>query len=176
MVHTAIVYLVINSNSTTKGKRMIESRIYEYKTVRTPTSLIREDSIAFTSAGSVYEMAEKLGWDSQLQEHLYSIHFNIKMNVVGYVLMTVGTVDSSQIHAREVFRDAIANNVSKIILCHNHPSGDTTPSSADITITERLVAAGKIIDIPIVDHVIVGQRIGSEVTSGYYSMSEHGQI
>lgn len=73
------------------------------------------------------------------------------------VLVTRGILNSSLVHPREVFREAIAERAAAIILVHNHPSGDPTPSPDDREVTEQLVAAGRLLDIPVHDHVIVGR-------------------
>jgi DNA repair protein RadC len=73
------------------------------------------------------------------------------------VTVTRGILNSSLVHPREVFREAIAERAAAIILVHNHPSGDPTPSADDRLVTEQLVAAGKLLDIPVHDHVIVGR-------------------
>jgi len=81
----------------------------------------------------------------------------------------VGLLDSAQIHPREVFADAIADRAAGVILVHNHPSGSLEPSPEDIAITRRLVQAGEILGIPVLDHVIVGP-------SGYLSLKERGLL
>jgi DNA repair protein RadC len=73
------------------------------------------------------------------------------------VLVTRGLLNSSLVHPREVFREAIAERAAAVILVHNHPSGDPTPSAEDRAVTEQLVAAGRLLDIPVHDHVIVGR-------------------
>jgi DNA repair protein RadC len=73
------------------------------------------------------------------------------------VTVTRGILTSSLVHPREVFREAIAERAAAVILVHNHPSGDPTPSADDRTVTEQLVAAGKLLDIPVHDHVIIGR-------------------
>lgn len=73
------------------------------------------------------------------------------------VTITRGILTSSLVHPREVFREAIAERAAAVILVHNHPSGDSTPSDEDRIITEQLVAAGKLLDIPVHDHVIIGR-------------------
>jgi DNA repair protein RadC len=73
------------------------------------------------------------------------------------VLITRGILNSSLVHPREVFREAIAERAAAIILVHNHPSGDPTPSPDDRAVTDQLVAAGRLLDIPVHDHVIVGR-------------------
>jgi DNA repair protein RadC len=73
------------------------------------------------------------------------------------VMITRGILTSSLVHPREVFREAIAERAAAVILVHNHPSGDPTPSADDRIVTEQLVAAGKLLDIPVHDHIIIGR-------------------
>ena len=90
------------------------------------------------------------------------------------VEVTAGLLDASLVHAREVFRDAVRNSCGAVILAHNHPSGDTTPSAEDVRITKQLVDAGKIIDIKVLDHVIVGRR--QEGAHRFLSLREEGLV
>ena len=85
------------------------------------------------------------------------------------VLVTRGLLNSSLVHPREVFREAIAERAASVILVHNHPSGDPTPSAEDRTVTAQLVAAGKLLDIPVQDHIIVGR-------GRYVSFAEAGLL
>ncbi|MBX9928973.1 MAG: DNA repair protein RadC [Gemmatimonadaceae bacterium] len=80
-----------------------------------------------------------------------------------------GILDGALVHAREVFRDVIAERASAIVLVHNHPSGDPTPSADDLAVTRQLVAAGRILDIPVQDHVVIGR-------GRYQSMAELGLL
>ena len=85
------------------------------------------------------------------------------------ILITRGILNSSLVHPREVFREAIAERAAAIVLVHNHPSGDPTPSADDKTITSQLVAAGRLLDIPVADHVVIGK-------GRYLSFSEAGML
>jgi DNA repair protein RadC len=85
------------------------------------------------------------------------------------ITITRGILNSSLVHPREVFREAIAERAAAIVLVHNHPSGDPTPSPDDRTITAQLVAAGRILDIPVADHVVVGR-------GRYLSFAEAGLL
>lgn len=80
-----------------------------------------------------------------------------KLQVRRVVRITRGTLDASLVHPREVFRAAIADAAASILLIHNHPSGDPTPSSQDRDITKRLKEVGAIIGINVIDHIVVGQ-------------------
>lgn len=73
------------------------------------------------------------------------------------VLITRGLLDASLVHPREVFREAIAERAAAVVLVHNHPSGDPTPSAEDRLVTQQLVAAGRLLDIPVHDHIIIGR-------------------
>jgi len=75
-------------------------------------------------------------------------------------IISMGILGASLVHPREVFRVAILKNAAAIVLVHNHPSGDVTPSAEDIRITRQLVEAGKIVDIKVLDHVIIGRQAG----------------
>ena len=97
----------------------------------------------------------------RLKDEKQELFFVLMLNNMNYIveekLISKGILDKTLIHPRELFRYAIKNSVSKIILVHNHPDGDPTPSTNDLEITEELAKAGNIIGIKIVDHVIIGR-------------------
>ena len=95
------------------------------------------------------------------KEHFFVISLNTKNKVKFVELVSIGTANTSLVHPREVFRRCIIRGASAAIVCHNHPSGESEPSEEDINITKRLVEAGKIVGIEILDHVIIGQRWSS---------------
>jgi DNA repair protein RadC len=84
-------------------------------------------------------------------------------------------VDASLIHPREVFRKAIQGNCAAVIIVHNHPSGDPTPSAEDVRVTRQLVQAGRIVGIKVVDHVVIGRRV-AERRSDHVSLREAGLV
>ena len=90
------------------------------------------------------------------EEHFYVLMLDTKNNLIGEQLISKGILDSSIVHPREVFKPAIKNSASKIILVHNHPSGDPSPSQEDLEITEKLMNAGKELGIKVLDHIILG--------------------
>jgi len=92
------------------------------------------------------------------KEHFVVFYLNSRNQEIEREIISVGTVNASLVHPREVFENAIKNNASSIILTHNHPSGDTEPSQDDIDVTKKLVHAGKILDISVIDHVIVTDK------------------
>ena len=78
--------------------------------------------------------------------------------VIRHALISQGTLTASLVHPREVFRPALREPAAAIVLVHNHPSGDPTPSREDVEITQRLVDAGRILGVPVIDHVVVAER------------------
>jgi DNA repair protein RadC len=92
-----------------------------------------------------------------------------KHRVIGYHEVSRGTLDSTTAHPREVFKTAVMVNAASILLAHNHPSGDPTPSSDDIQLTRRLIDAGEILGIQVLDHIIVGD-------GRYVSLRELGRL
>jgi DNA repair protein RadC len=100
-------------------------------------------------------------------EEFHLLALDTRSRVLRDVLVTRGLLDASLVHPREVFRPAIAEAAAGIILVHNHPSGDPTPSAEDRAVTRQLVAAGQLLDLPVYDHVIVaGDRHVSFATAG----------
>jgi len=89
-------------------------------------------------------------------ESFWVLVLNVRRRVTSHVLISSGILDACIAHPREVYRAAIVCNASAIVCMHNHPSGDTSPSEADIKITKELVNAGKLLRIDLLDHVIVG--------------------
>lgn len=95
---------------------------------------------------------------SGVQEEFHIVTLSTKHLPISTHLITRGTLDASLVHPREVFRPAIRDSASAVILVHNHPSGDSTPSREDIQVTERLTDAGKLLGITVLDHVIVASQ------------------
>jgi len=103
------------------------------------------------------------------KEHFVCLFLNTKNHVIGQETLSIGSLNASIVHPREVFQAAIKRNSAAIVCAHNHPSGDPTPSSQDIDITKRLVEAGEIIGIDVLDHIIIGDN-------GYISLKEKGYM
>jgi len=103
------------------------------------------------------------------REHFRIMHLSTRNNVLGISPVSVGSLNSSIVHPRECFKEAIRHNANTIILLHNHPSGNPTPSREDVDITKRLVEGGRILGIEILDHVIIGDK-------SYISLKEQGII
>jgi DNA repair protein RadC len=91
------------------------------------------------------------------REKFIALHLNTKNAVISYEVVSIGTLSSSLVHPRELFKGVILSNSAAVILAHNHPSGVAEPSADDIALTRRLVKAGALLGIDVLDHVIVGE-------------------
>jgi DNA repair protein RadC len=92
------------------------------------------------------------------QEHFQVLYLDTRNRLLGSETVYVGSLNASHIRVGEVFRDAVKRNCAAIIVAHNHPSGDPTPSPEDVEVTRQLVAAGNLLDIELLDHLIIGQQ------------------
>ncbi|ABO51059.1 DNA replication and repair protein RadC [Desulforamulus reducens MI-1] len=92
------------------------------------------------------------------REHFLALLLNTKNQVLARETISIGTLNSSVVHPRELFKVAIRRSAASMILVHNHPSGDPTPSREDIVLTKRLIEAGEIIGIDVLDHIIIGDN------------------
>ena len=97
---------------------------------------------------------------------------NTRRKIMGHCLISTGTLDTILVHQREVFRPAVIGAAAAIVLMHNHPSGDPTPSEADIKVTRDLIRGGQLLKIEVLDHVVMGQA--GEGQKGYTSLRELG--
>ncbi|MFC4776460.1 DNA repair protein RadC [Paenibacillus sp. GCM10023252] len=123
------------------GRRMVRSQLGDVVTVRKPGD----------AADFIMEELRYLK-----KEHFVCLFLNTKNHIVARETLSVGTLNASLVHPREVFRAAIKNSSASIICAHNHPSGDPTPSPEDIALTRRLVEAGELVGIEVLDHLIIG--------------------
>lgn len=103
----------------------------------------------------------------ETEEYMYLLCLNSKLKLNGIFEVSHGNVNSSIAGTREIFQKALLGNAVSIILIHNHPSGDCTPSRPDIEVTKKLVEAGKIIGIEVLDHIIIGKEYCSLKEKGY---------
>ena len=108
--------------------------------------------------------------ENEDREHFVALMLDVKNKVIGIHTVSIGNLNSAIVSPREVFKAAILANASSIIVAHNHPSGDVTPSPEDIQVTKMLVNAGKLLDIEVLDHVIVGED------GAYHSLKRSGQM
>lgn len=105
----------------------------------------------------------------ELREAFLCLYLNVANNVQAYAIISVGGISSTTVDPKVIFQNALLCNASSIVLIHNHPSGALEPSNSDINLTEKLKKAGQVMDIPILDHLIIGAE-------GYYSFADNGLI
>ena len=126
--------------------------------------MVKEDSVLYEvpvikSPTEVYQAAKQLlALHEEPEEHFCILCLNAKNKIIGVHTISIGSLNAAIVHPREVFKAAMLNNASSIICLHNHPSGDPEPSWDDIETTRRLVEAGEIIGINVLDHVIIGEQ------------------
>ena len=122
------------------------------------------------SPDDVVEVARDfLRLEEESEEYLYMIGLNTKNKVLGVFEVSHGTVNASIVGVREIFQKALLLNAVSIILMHNHPSGDSKPSRQDIEVTKKAAEAGKILDVEVLDHIIIGDK-------QYRSLKEKGYL
>lgn len=112
--------------------------------------------IKYTSPERVYDLCKGIGLDKMAEEYVYAIYLDSACKLIGFAEITHGTIDSSLISSREIMQKALLLGASSLILIHNHPSGDTKPSTQDKNATKKVVEAGKIIGVSVLDHLIIG--------------------
>jgi DNA repair protein RadC len=112
---------------------------------------------------------EVLELHEQAEEKLVCIDLNTKNVVIAIRVVSVGTLSASLVHPREVFKGALMSNAHSIIIAHNHPSGDTKPSSADDQVTKMLKEAGELLQVRLLDHVVIGH-------DDFYSYRDSGKL
>lgn len=117
--------------------------------------------------GAVIMINKVLDLKDEAQEVLIAVFLDAKRRIIGMMEVSRGDLSSSIVHPREIFKGAILHNASSIILAHCHPSGEVTPSDADIEATKRVKEAGKIIGIHLDDHIIIGDHC-------FTSLQRHG--
>jgi DNA repair protein RadC len=108
------------------------------------------------------------------RELFMTVNLNSKMQVESKSVISIGNLDSAPVHPREVFGPAIRRGAAAVVVAHNHPSGDPSPSPQDIEVTERLISASKILGIRLIDHVIVGSGCFTSMKSeGYFEDQQY---
>lgn len=171
--------------------RQVAGLIREYKTGLTLDHLLAVPGVGLAKAGqilSAFELARRhllcnsvriataldvlpllADIAGKKQEHFVCISLNGANEVIEKRIVTIGLLDRSQVHPREVFADVITDRAAAVIFAHNHPSGNVKPSESDLKIQEQLTQAAKILGIRVLDHIIVAR-------SGHYSFQEAGLI
>ncbi|MBU0459210.1 MAG: DNA repair protein RadC, partial [Nanoarchaeota archaeon] len=128
-------------------------------------NLSKVNNLPIKTAKDVFLYASEKLADNK-KEHFMVLHLDTKNKIIKDEIISIGTLNASIIHPREVFKSAIKESANSIILVHNHPSGDSEPSIEDKEITEKLMEAGEILNIKVLDHVIIGK-------DNYHSFKEN---
>ncbi|MEI7025237.1 RadC family protein [Paenibacillus sp. y28] len=136
------------------GRRLTRTGLNETVTIRAPHDVWQL-------------LAEELRYFQK--EHFVCLFLNMKNHVIGRETLSIGSLNASIVHPREVFLAAIKRSSASIICVHNHPSGDPSPSEEDVSVTRRLAEAGEIIGIEVLDHIIIGDK-------SFISLKEHGYL
>lgn len=153
-------------------------RITKYKTKKDENGLaylVKENATNYqegymTSPESITRMLNAVfEMDKETEEYMYLLCFNTKMKLLGVFELSHGIVNASLISPREVFQKALLCNASNIVIAHNHPSGDTAPSECDVTVTKTIKEAGKLMNVPLLDSLIIGDNC-------FYSFKEKQMI
>lgn len=155
-------------------------RIVKYKTKldeKQRAVLEKEYSVNYSEIDRKMNSPEKvvglakyhLRLHERTEEYLYMVVMNNKLQVTGVFELSHGNVNSSIVSVREMFQKALLANAVSIIVMHNHPSGDPTPSMEDIKVTERMVKAGELLGVQVLDHIIIGRP-------GYTSLKDKGYL
>ena len=135
--------------------------------------MVRESSVLYnirriSEPKDIVDLGKKF-LDELDREELIVACLNAKNEVNSVNVVSIGSLNNSIVHPREVFKTAILSNAASIVMIHNHPSGDVTPSKEDKEITLRIKESGTILGICLLDHIIIGNDT-------YYSFKEHGEI
>lgn len=144
--------------------------IYKVKLVRESAGLYNIENKILKNPEVVNKVIrEVFHLEEEAIEQFGIITLDVKNKIIGMHPISSGSLSAGIVHPREVFKPAILNNASAIILFHNHPSYDPTPSPEDIATTVRLIEAGSLLGIKILDHLVIGGNT-------YYSMNERGSV
>jgi DNA repair protein RadC len=134
--------------------------------------LVRENTsneiVKINNESDVYELVKDELVNSD-REMLLSVMLTVKNDLIGVETVSIGSITASTTTPRELFKSAILANAVAIIVCHNHPSGELVPSKNDIEITKQLIAAGELLGIKVLDHLIVSNQ-------GYKSLRDHHEF
>jgi len=165
----SIFQSLFDTPGTTESRKTIRmlavKAVYERQVIRenAPEYLTTK---RFTSPEQIYEAFCELRQETR--EHFITLHLDCKNRIICFDRVSVGSLNQCVVHPREVFKAAALSSAASILLMHNHPTADPTPSREDIAITRRLKEAGELLGILVLDHIIIGD--------GYYSFAEHGAI
>lgn len=144
-----------NEDVVSEGSRKV--RVLEMVLREAPCDY-RLDQAQLNRPHNVAALACKLGIDNAAEEQVWAFFVDSSNSLLSVAMVSKGSLGQSLVHPREVFKAAIAANAAGLVLVHNHPSGNPTPSGDDVTVTTRIVRAGKLLGIPLLDHVVIGTQ------------------
>jgi DNA repair protein RadC len=160
-------------NKHTAYSNMAMTGAAQYQVPVYKVQLVKEDSVSsdVSSISQPSQVANMVMDDlrNEDREKFMIVMLNTKNKVIGLNLVSMGCLDSTILHPRETFKPAVIAGAAAIILIHNHPSGDCTPSHEDIEGTKRMAEAGKVLGIAVRDHLVIGDGV-------FYSFREHGLL
>jgi DNA repair protein RadC len=135
-------------------------------TIKEDVATYLKPSTRYTSASQVFDTFKFLRHETK--EHFCTVHLDGKNRIICLEIVSIGTLNQAIVTARDTFKTALLSNAAAVILVHQHPTGDPSPSTEDMTITRRMVDAGELLGIKVLDHIIVGET--------YYSFAERGHL
>ena len=139
-----------------------------YRVMLVKESGVHAEAVRISDSQKAHRFLEPL-FDGVDREHFMVVALDAKHAVIGINTVSIGSVTMSIVHPREVFKPLILMNASAVILAHNHPSGDATPSQEDRALTRRLKEGGELLGIAVLDHVVLGE-------DRYYSFADHQEL
>jgi DNA repair protein RadC len=162
------VETLFGREEVTKKPRTIKFKqikaVYETLTVKEGITSYLSPRTRYTSPVQIFETFEFL--KQETKEYFFTVHLDGKNRPVCIEMVSLGSLNQSIVHPREVFKTACLSNAAALLLVHNHPTGDPTPSREDMEITRRLREAGELLGIKILDHIIIGDSYMSFVQGG----------
>ena len=139
-----------------------------YRVMLVKESGVTAGDVRISDSQKAYRLLQPL-FDGLDREHFMVVGLDAKHAVIGINTVSIGSVTMSIVHPREVFKPLILMNTSAVLLAHNHPSGDPTPSQEDRALTRRLKEGGDLLGIAVLDHLVLGE-------GRYYSFADHGAL
>ena len=121
----------------------------------------------FTNSEKVYQLCRTMEWDTYSEEHVFLLSFNMKFRLKAFFEIGIGNNDTCLVDRRGIAQKILLSNAAKMIMIHNHPSGDPTPSKEDLNVSNELKKLGELLGIPFVDSIILGDWV-------YKSFAEEG--
>jgi DNA repair protein RadC len=174
---------IVDRSEAVAAKLRMDREAYEMRVVRTfalregepggPDALLNRADVVAEFWRAWIETAT---WYDPDKECFVVFILSRRNRLIAYNLVSLGTLTAALAHPREIYRPVIVAAGAACICAHSHPSGDPSPSSADIQLTRQITEAGRAIDIPCLDHIVIGRRSVDALCRGYYSFREAGLI